>query len=222
MRLEARRWSAAPLALTVSTAGAGDGAGFRFMRPILYAGRTFGRVDVTLSKAELLSVADLTRLLLAILGVVTLGSVIAVSYAAGRAVALPVRQLKAALADAAGGDLNFRISHHRKDEFGDLFDGFNRLAAAMQERLEVAETGPRAQIDVHPAIDTGPFAPTLATSAAVASALAAADSVDDQDRTQISSPLSDIPEPTAPATATDAGREIHGGLFERLRQLRQA
>jgi eukaryotic-like serine/threonine-protein kinase len=207
--------------LTVSAAGAGNGAGFRFMRPILYAGRTFGRVDVTLSKAELLSVADLTRLLLAILGIVTLGSVIAVSYAAGRAVALPVRQLKAALADAAGGDLNFRISHRRKDEFGDLFDGFNRLAAAMQERLEAAEAGPKTRVDVHTAIDTGPFAPTLATSAAVVSALAAADSIDDQDRTQISSPP-DIPEPRPPATAPDARSEVHGGLFERLRQLRQA
>jgi serine/threonine-protein kinase len=205
--------------LTVSAAGSGDDAGFRFVRPIVYAGRAFGRVDVSLSKAELVSVAALTRLLLAILGVVTLGSVIVVSYAAGRALALPVRQLKAALADAAGGDLNFRISHRRQDEFGDLFDGFNRLAAAMQERLEAADTGPRTPVSPQRGIDAGPFAPTLAASMAVATALAAAKSAEDQDRTQISSPRRVAPETAERAAGAQA---MPPGLFERLRQLRQA
>ena len=44
------------------------------------------------------------------------------------------------------GDLDFRISHSRRDEFGELFDGFNLFASAVQERLEAAERpsgGPR-------------------------------------------------------------------------------
>ncbi len=203
--------------LTVSAAG----AGFRFMRPILYAGQTFGAVDVTLSKAELLSVVDQSRLLLAILGLVTLGSVIAVSYAAGRSIALPVRRLKAALADAAGGDLDFRISHHRKDEFGDLFDGFNGLVAAMQERQEAPDASARGAANVRPALDAGPFAPALATSDAVASAMAAADAIDEQDRTRISAPPSAVPY-GEPAAAVGAGQYVPGSLLDRLRQLRQA
>ena len=72
------------------------------------------------------------------LGAATLLGVIAVSFAVARLLALPIRRLKAALDDAAGGDLEFRISHNRNDEFGELFDGFNRYTAAMQERLEAA------------------------------------------------------------------------------------
>jgi methyl-accepting chemotaxis protein len=37
------------------------------------------------------------------------------------------------------GDLDFRISHNRKDELGGLFDGFNLFVSAVQERLEAAE-----------------------------------------------------------------------------------
>ena len=112
--------------------------GFRFVRPIVYAGRTFGRVDVSFARTELDAAARLSRMLLIALGAATLLGVIAVSFTVARLLALPIRRLKAALDDAARGDLDFRISHHRNDEFGELFDGFNRYTAAMQERLEAA------------------------------------------------------------------------------------
>jgi tRNA A-37 threonylcarbamoyl transferase component Bud32/HAMP domain-containing protein len=120
--------------------------GFRFVRPILYGGHAFGAVDVTVSKAELQSAANLSRLLLAGLGLVILGVVGMASFGAAQLVARPIRRLKAALADAAKGDLDFRISHERKDEFGELFDGFNRFTAAVQDRLEAAETLVRAPL----------------------------------------------------------------------------
>jgi methyl-accepting chemotaxis protein len=135
--------------LAVSETQIGRGAaGFRFVRPIVYAGHPFGRVDVSIAKAELDAAARLSRLLLMSLGAATLIGVIAVSFTVARLLALPIRRLKAALDDAAGGDLDFRISHHRNDEFGELFDSFNRYTAAMQERLETARAvvagGPRA------------------------------------------------------------------------------
>jgi len=121
----------------VTSARSGKDAGsFRFVRPIIYAGASFGLVDVSVSKAELEAAASLSRWLMVALGLVTLGVVIAVSYAAARQVAGPIRRLRTALADAARGNLDFRISHNRKDEFGELFDGFNRLAASVQDRLE--------------------------------------------------------------------------------------
>lgn len=123
--------------VTITSTRAEHGAGgFRFVRPILYAGRSFGMVDVTVSKAELESVASLSTWLMAGLTLVTLGVVVVGSYLGARRVAVPVRRLKRALADAAKGDLDFRISHSRKDEFGELFDGFNRLAASAQDRLD--------------------------------------------------------------------------------------
>ncbi|MFN3523630.1 MAG: protein kinase domain-containing protein [Phenylobacterium sp.] len=156
--------------------------GFRFVRPITYAGRAFGLVDVSVSKAELTEAARLSRLLLIGLGLVTLGAVIAVSFTMARLLTLPIRRLKAALADAADGDLDFRISHQRKDEFGELFDGFNRFAASMQERLEAAEARTRELPLDAPARS---IAPRRSATAAAHDPFAAPD--DDLDSTRLDS-----------------------------------
>jgi serine/threonine-protein kinase len=117
-----------------------DGSdGFRFVHPILYAGRHFGLIEVSISKAELEAAAATSRNLLVGLGVVVLLVVAGVSFAMARLLAQPVRRLRSALSDATMGDLDFRISHDRKDEFGELFNGFNLFVTAMQERLEAAE-----------------------------------------------------------------------------------
>ena len=117
-----------------------DGSdGFRFVHPILYAGRHFGLIEVSISKAELEAAGTTSRSLLIGLGVVVLLVVAGVSFTVARLLARPVRRLKSALSDAAMGDLDFRISHNRKDEFGELFNGFNLFVTAMQERLEAAE-----------------------------------------------------------------------------------
>ncbi|MHB8284263.1 MAG: protein kinase domain-containing protein [Caulobacteraceae bacterium] len=121
--------------------------GFRFVHPILYAGRNFGMIEVSISKAELQAAAATSRDLMLGLGFVVLLVIASVSFAMARLLIRPVRRLKQAIRDAAMGDLDFRISHNRKDEFGELFDGFNLLATAVQDRLETAERpagGPRS------------------------------------------------------------------------------
>ncbi len=148
----------------VTSTGQGDGASFRFVHPIKYADRTFGTVDVRLGKAELESAARLAKMLLTGLGILVLFVVMAVSYAAARGVAGPVGRLKTALRDAARGNLDFRISHHRKDEFGALFDGFNLLTNAVQERLELAESRPAGRPEAVDATRIG--APPLAVAPA--------------------------------------------------------
>lgn len=153
-------------ALTVTSAF--DGAGFRFVRPIDYAGLQFGKVDVVVSKAGLDAATRLSQLLTALLGVATVGAVIAVAYAAARLLAQPVRRLGAAFEDAIQGHGDFRISHSRKDEFGELFDSFNRYAAMSQERLEAVEARLRSQTSSvrgspMPLLTEGPFAPSAAT-----------------------------------------------------------
>lgn len=136
---------------------------FRFSRPITYAGRAFGRVDVSLDKSGLDAASGLSRLLLGFLALVTLGVVIVVSYLEARAIASPLRKLKRALADAAGGDLDFRLSHKRRDEFGDLFDAFNALAASFQTRLEAAAAKPATMAQIE---GPAPPAPALASPGA--------------------------------------------------------
>lgn len=117
-----------------STIGNGNAEGFRFVRTISYAGRPFGKIDLVVGKAELEAAAERSRQLLIGLATIILLCVMFVSFTIATLLALPVRRLKAALADAASGKLDFRISHNRKDEFGDLFDGFNRLAASLEAR----------------------------------------------------------------------------------------
>ncbi|WP_309644019.1 protein kinase domain-containing protein [Phenylobacterium sp.] len=115
------------------------GGAFRFIKPITYAGRPIGKVDVSLSRSELESAATLTRGLLIMLGIVVLGVVAVATYVVTRMLAQPLRRLRKALDDGAAGDLDFRISHNRSDEFGELFDAFNRFSATMQERLDNVE-----------------------------------------------------------------------------------
>ena len=121
--------------------------GFRFVHPIVYAGRNFGLIEVSISKAELEAAASTSRILMYGLGAVVLIVVGLISFTAAKLVDRPIGRLRRALRDAAMGDLDFRISHRRKDEFGALFDSFNLFAGAMQDRLAAAERpsgGPRA------------------------------------------------------------------------------
>lgn len=125
--------------ISVTTMRGSDGTeSFRFAHPIIYAGRQVGLVDVSVRNSELRAASSLSAVLLFGLGALTLLVVMGMSFTAARLVAQPIRRLKAALTDAALGDLDFRISHQRKDEFGELFDAFNLFAASVQERLEQA------------------------------------------------------------------------------------
>lgn len=111
---------------------------FRFARPIEYAGRQVGLVDVSLRRTELESAAGLTLALLLGLVAVMLAIVASLTIGAAQLVLRPLRRLRSALQDAAAGDLDFRISHRQRDEFGDLFDAFNAFVTSVQKRLEGA------------------------------------------------------------------------------------
>lgn len=131
--------------------------GFRFVRPINYAGRTFGQVDVSFDKTELSAAAGRAFWLMVGLVLVILGVVAAVAYAGARFMTQPIQRLKSAFNDAARTGGAARISHDRSDEFGQVFDSFNRFVAAAQERVEAAEEAARAA----PAKASGPSKPAL-------------------------------------------------------------
>jgi serine/threonine-protein kinase len=121
----------------VTSARLADGGdGFRFTRPILYAGRPFGTVDLTLSKAMLERTNSLSTMLLAGLAALILLVVAATSFLVARALVSPIRRLRDGLDAVAAGDLDLRISHRRADEFGDLFDRFNRLVGQLDQPVE--------------------------------------------------------------------------------------
>ena len=145
--------------LTV-TALRGPRDGFRFTRPILYAGRSFGRVDVSLKRTELTAASTLSHVMMGVLGLAVLLATGLVSFATARSLTRPMRRLRQALTDAAGGNMEFRISHHRRDEIGRLFDAFNLLAASAGERM--AQADPSLE---HTTLGSAPVRPAKPTSA---------------------------------------------------------
>ncbi|SFS09750.1 protein kinase domain-containing protein [Sphingomonas jatrophae] len=115
------------------------GDAFRFVRPITYAGRGFGKVDVAVDATALHAASRTSELALLLVSIVTLLSVGAAAYLSGRMLKSPIERLREALLEIARGNLDFRISHHRKDEFGELFEGVNMVAQSMEERLSSVE-----------------------------------------------------------------------------------
>jgi serine/threonine-protein kinase len=147
-----------PISVT-SVRGSNGVESFRFADPITYGGHQFGSIDVSVRKTGLQSAAALARTMLIGLGILTLLVVMALSFTASYLVLGPLRRLKAAFSDVAAGDLEFRISHQRRDEFGDLFNGFNAFVGAVQRRLDVQ--GSIAQVQatmVSAPSDTAPAA----------------------------------------------------------------
>ena len=145
----------------------GGRRGFRFVHPITYAGRTFGLIEVSIGKAELQAAAATSRNWMLVFGAVVLIVVASLSFTLAKLLARPMRRLRAALRDAAMGDLDFRISHNRRDEFGELFEGFNLLAVSMGERLEAAErpSGRPHAVEATRIAAEPPASPTGATPA---------------------------------------------------------
>lgn len=141
---------------------------FQFSQPVNYAGGVYGKVHVGLKQNELEKAAALSRNVLLGLGLLTLLSVMAVAYTIAAVLSRPMRRLKEAFADAAKGNFDFRISHKRKDEFGELFDGFNNMATAVQTRVDTA-SGFVGDTSSSPALKTGLNLPaaTAASAAAV-------------------------------------------------------
>jgi HAMP domain-containing protein len=156
--------------------------GFRFVHPILYSGRTFGMIEVSISKAELQAAAATSRTLMIGLGLLILAVVGAISFTVAKLLSRPVNRLNRAMRDAAMGDLDFRISHGRRDEFGELFDGFNLMAGAVQNRLEAAERPSGGPVSLDQTQIAAPAAkPTRAKARAAKAAESAAGTPFDPD-----------------------------------------
>jgi eukaryotic-like serine/threonine-protein kinase len=111
---------------------------FQFSRPVDYAGKSFGMVYVSLKQDQLVSASKLSKYLLLTLALMTLISVVLVAYSVAQMLIKPMKRLTLAMRDVANGNLDFRISHTRQDEIGESFDGFNRMASAVEERIESA------------------------------------------------------------------------------------
>lgn len=59
----------------------------------------------------------------------------------------PILSLQKAMKKVSGGDMTVRVNHNRKDEFGELNDGFNRLVGELDQLItHVAESNQRENV----------------------------------------------------------------------------
>lgn len=122
----------APAAGTRSSTIGKDG--FVFVRPIRYANANFGQIEVELGRDAIDGAIANARVLLIAMAAFVALMVFGASYFAARQLTQPLRRLRRALDDVARGNAAFRLSHRRRDEFGSVFDAFNGMAAAVEER----------------------------------------------------------------------------------------
>jgi len=122
-----------------------DGAGvdvLDFQAPITFQGKNIGHTHLVLPEQPLSAVNRLTHGMMILLLVVTVVSVAAATYILADQSSKPIRVLRKAMRDIARGKYERRIEQKRNDEFGLLYQTFDEMAAALQEKAEGASAAP--------------------------------------------------------------------------------
>jgi HAMP domain-containing protein len=104
---------------------------FNFDTPILFQNKEVGRIYMGISKVGLERVMAITRLLMMGVVVLTVLAVVVMLYVFGGLLAKPMKRLRQAMLAVGAGDFDQRISEVRRDEIGELFNTFNRMAEGL-------------------------------------------------------------------------------------------
>jgi serine/threonine protein kinase/HAMP domain-containing protein len=119
---------------------------FNIKTPILFQSTEVGHIILGLSQDGLDEVKSITGWLMFFLALITTSSVAVVMFIFGGLIARPLNVLNQSLKEFSAGNLDTRISLTRNDEIGEVFNGFNNMAAAIQDRYtevtdELTQTG---------------------------------------------------------------------------------
>jgi len=105
-----------------------------FETPVLFQGKQVGRVALGIPEGPLTAVARLSISLMVVLAVVTVLAVAIAMYFVANWFAKPIRLVGESMAEIGKGRFDHRIGEQRNDEFGQLFQAFDDMAAALQRR----------------------------------------------------------------------------------------
>lgn len=111
-----------------------------FEAPILFQQKKIGSVHLGIAQDSLQKIAELTLYMMAILLLVTLMVVAIFSYILGKYFASSLSTLNNAMNDLRQGRAHSRISTSRKDEFGDVYTSFNKMADQLQKNSILAKS----------------------------------------------------------------------------------
>jgi len=115
---------------------------FDFKVPLLFRDKRIGSVQLGISRSALNAAASLTFYTMLLLLVAVVLTVAIVAYLLAARITLPIRMLRSALAHVQHGNLNHRIKAERNDEFGLLFDEYNRMAEVLLQTQEAQNRKP--------------------------------------------------------------------------------
>jgi eukaryotic-like serine/threonine-protein kinase len=119
-------------------AAGGTHAVLGFAAPITFQGTPLGHVYLGVAEEPLARVARLSTLLMALLACITVAAVAVATWLLANWFAKPVRLMSEAMREITKGRYSYRIEEKRNDEFGVLYQDFDTMARALQER---AHTG---------------------------------------------------------------------------------
>ncbi len=145
----------------------GDVRVFDFQVPLKFQDKTVGSVELGISQDALNGAARLTLYTMLLLLVAVVLTVSVVAYLLAARMTLPIRMLRSALAHVRQGNLNHRIRSERGDEFGILFEEFNRMAEALQKEQEMRREKPADEAGQMPEARSEMAAPEASMAEAV-------------------------------------------------------
>ena len=108
---------------------------FLFDTPILFQKTEIGHIFLGIDQSGVTRVLSAMVSLMAALGLLAVFAIGSLSFLFAQFISRPLRALQRALQDFAAGDMDYRISETRNDEFGALFDIFNSTADVVQNRV---------------------------------------------------------------------------------------
>ncbi len=110
-----------------------------FEAPITFQNKRVGRVALGLPEKPLVQVARLSMGLMAVLVLVTVLAVAVAMFFVANWFAEPIKLVGESMGEIAKGRFDHRIREVRKDEFGELYAAFDRMAQALQDRQAGAD-----------------------------------------------------------------------------------
>lgn len=110
-----------------------------FEAPITFQSKQIGRVHLGILERPMTRVAELSLYLMTLLAVITVVAVVLATYLLANRYSKPIRLLKDSMAELGEGRLDYRIAEQRKDEFGELYEAFDAMAATLQKRMDAPQ-----------------------------------------------------------------------------------
>lgn len=155
--------------LPVSRYLSGGEAVLGFEAPITFRDKRVGLLALGLREQPLKQVARLSMGLMGVLVLVTVLAVAIAMYFVANWFAEPIKLVGEAMGEIAKGHFDHRIDERRKDEFGELYQAFDRMAQALQDRQAGAALGATLATPVTPTSTPTPT-PTSVSAADAAPA----------------------------------------------------